>query len=88
MSSLSRLLRSQNGLPSGYWVAADDAYICGERIITPWPGRNLSKGKDAFNYWQSSARIHIEQAFGMLVTRAEEYFGDLCGFQLGRLGRL
>jgi DDE superfamily endonuclease len=24
---------------------------------------------DSFNYWQSSARIHIEQAFGMLVAR-------------------
>jgi DDE superfamily endonuclease len=69
MSSLSGLLRSQNWLPAGYWVAADDAYICGERIITPWPGRNLSKEKDAFNYWQSSARIHIEQAFGMMVAR-------------------
>jgi hypothetical protein len=69
MSSLSRLLCSSNGLVPGYWVAADDAYVCSERVMTPWPGRNLSKAKDAFNYWQSSARIHIEQAFGMLVAR-------------------
>jgi DDE superfamily endonuclease len=69
MSLLSGLLHSKNGLPSGYWVAADDAYICGERIIAPWPGRNMSKEKDALNYWKSSARILIEQAFGMPVAR-------------------
>jgi DDE superfamily endonuclease len=70
MSSLSDLLRKDvGGLPHGYWIAADDADVCGKRVVTPWPGRNLSRSKDAFNYWQSSARIFIEQAFGMLVAR-------------------
>jgi DDE superfamily endonuclease len=70
MSSLSELLEKDvGGVPDGYWIAADDAYISGKRIVTPWPGRNLSRSKDAFNYWQSSARIFIEQAFGMLVAR-------------------
>jgi hypothetical protein len=59
MSSLSRLLTSASELLPGYWIAADDAYVCSERLITPWPGRNLSRSQDAFNYWQSSARRHI-----------------------------
>jgi DDE superfamily endonuclease len=67
--SLSELPSSISGLLSGYWVAADEAYVCSERLITPWPGRNLSRSEDAFNYWQFSARIHIEQAFGMLLGR-------------------
>jgi hypothetical protein len=37
--------------------------------MTPWPGRRLSVSQDAFNYWLSSARIHVEQAFGILVAR-------------------
>ena len=63
------LAKPDNGLPKDYWVAADDAYTCSERLLTPWPGRKLSTAKDCFNYWQSSARIFIEQAFGMLVAR-------------------
>jgi DDE superfamily endonuclease len=70
VSGLAKLLHCGNsGLPSGYWIAADDAYCCRGRLMTPWPGRRLSMERDCFNYWQSSARIHIEQAFGMLVGR-------------------
>jgi DDE superfamily endonuclease len=70
MSSLSRLLSDRvDGLRDGYWIAADDVYVCSDRVITPWPGRRLSVTQDAFNYWLSSTRIHIEQAFGMLVGR-------------------
>ena len=39
------------------------------RLLTPWPGKALSVAKDCFNYWQSSARINIEQSLGMLVGR-------------------
>jgi hypothetical protein len=64
MSSLSRLLSAPaGGLPAGYWIAADEAYVCSDRVMTPWPGRRLSVSQDAFNYWLSSARIHVEQAF-------------------------
>lgn len=70
MSSLSSLVsREESGLLDKYWIAADEAYVCTKRIICPWPGKNLSIEKDCFNYWQSSARIHIEQAFGILVAR-------------------
>lgn len=70
MSSLSELLtRQTGGLPQGFWIAGDEAYPCTDRLLSPWPGRNLTVEKDCFNYWQSSARIHIEQAFGILVAR-------------------
>jgi len=70
MSELASLLaRTDGGLLDNYWIAADDAYVCTERIVCPWPGRNLSTEKDCFNYWQSSARIHIEQSFGILMAR-------------------
>ena len=67
-SSLSRWLQA-HGLPDDHWIAADDAYKCCEYLLTPFPGKGLSKDKDAFNFYQSSARIRIEQAFGMLVRR-------------------
>jgi DDE superfamily endonuclease len=71
VSSLSTLLSRQdeNFLLSGFWIAGDEAYVCEVRMMTPWPGRSLSQEKDCFNYWLSSARIHIEQAFGMLIGR-------------------
>ena len=70
MSGLGRLLGMQSdGLTPGYWIAADDAYASTNQVLTPWPGRNITESKDCFNFWLSSARIHIEQAFGMLVGR-------------------
>lgn len=70
MSALSQVLNGdQNGLLNGFWVAADEAYVSSHQVVCPWPGRRLSAEEDCFNYWQSSARIHIEQAFGMLVGR-------------------
>jgi len=47
----------------------DDAYVTNEYYIGPFPGKNLGKAKDTFNFYQSKTRIHIEQAFGILVRR-------------------
>jgi len=70
LSSLARFLRSPRSVELyDYWIACDDAYAGGERLVVPWSGRNLSHSKDCFNYWLSSARIFIEQCFGMLVGR-------------------
>jgi len=70
MSSLADLLKKNDGgIKEKYWIAGDAAYVCTNRLLTPWPGKNLPVSKDCFNYWQSSARIHIEQAFGILVAR-------------------
>lgn len=70
MSALSTLLeRSEDTLLPGYWIAADGAYTCSNRLLCPWPGRNISQEFDCFNYWQSSALIFIEQAIDILFGR-------------------
>ena len=56
-------------LPEGFWIAADEAYASGKSVLTPWSGRKLTAEKDSFNFHLSSSRIHIEQAFGLLVAR-------------------
>lgn len=54
----------------GLCIVADDAYAAGEVLAVPWPGGGRGDiWRDAYNYHQSSCRIHIEQAFGMLVWR-------------------
>jgi hypothetical protein len=68
MSAFSDLLKS-GALARDYWIAGDEAYVCAEGLLTPHSGRNISVAKDCFNYWHSSARIFIEQAFGILVSR-------------------
>ena len=70
MSALSSLKsRFNSGPPGTYRISAGEAYVCTDKIICPWPGKNLSDEKECFNYWKSSARIFIEQEFNMLVAR-------------------
>ena len=70
ISNLSRLLeKDEDCLSRRFWTAGDDAYTCMKRLLTLWSGRSFSISKNPFNYWQSSVRIYIEQAFGILVSR-------------------
>ena len=55
-----------DSLPSGFYIGGDEAYPCTDKLLTRWPGRNLSVCKDSFNFWVSNARIHTEQTFGIL----------------------
>jgi hypothetical protein len=67
-SSLSKQLQAEP-LPYGMWIAGDDAYPASNQLITPWPGKRLPVSRDSFNYFQSSTRIAIERAFGILHAR-------------------
>jgi DDE superfamily endonuclease len=71
VSSLPALLRRQDEtfLWPGFWIAGDEAYICEGRMLIQWPGRSLSQEVDCFNHWFSSAKLHLEQAFGMSIGR-------------------
>lgn len=51
-----------------HWVG-DQAYVLSETMLVPFPGKNLSADKIAFNFFQSQVRINIECAFGILVRR-------------------
>lgn len=66
---LSAYLAADASLPDGFWVAADDAYVAGKRVLTPWPDRNLPWERDSFKFYQSSCRIFVEQVFGQVVSR-------------------
>ena len=60
--------RLQRGdLPSGYWYAGDEAYICDKNFLTPFPASKWDPGspEEAFNFFLSSLRMHIEQSFGI-----------------------
>jgi hypothetical protein len=48
-------------LPFPYYIVADDAYEHSNSLLTPIPGRGLTPSDDAYNYWLSSSRTHIEQ---------------------------
>jgi DDE superfamily endonuclease len=63
-------------LEDGFWIAAEEAYTCSERILTPWPSAELGEeGKNAFNFLHSSIRMNVEQVFGQIYSR----FGILWG---------
>ena len=67
----------QNLLPSWIRIAADDAYSNGGYILTPYSGPNLSQVKESFNFFLSSCRITIEQAFGILISRFSIFLSPL-----------
>jgi hypothetical protein len=88
-SNLGKRLQ-QGDLLGGFWIAADAAYECMPGVISPWAKSQLldeEEGiwRDSFNYFHSSLRMHVEQAFGILVAR----FGILwrpLKFSLFRVG--
>lgn len=57
-----------NGLPPNHFIVGDKAYICSEKLLTPFPSvtANSKPERDAYNYYLSQLRIHVEQAFGLL----------------------
>ena len=72
----------KNGnLPSWARIAADDASSSSQHALTPYGGRSLSHRQDAFDFYLSSCRIRVEQAFGMLVSRFG-IFSLPCNIQL------
>lgn len=52
-----------------FYIVGDDAYSLSNSLITPCSKSNADVDQYNFNYYQSSLRMHIEQAFGMLVAR-------------------
>lgn len=56
-------------LGSVFYIVGDEAYICTDYLITPVPMSRTDTDEDNFNFFLSSLRMHVEQAFGMLVAR-------------------
>ena len=53
----------------------------------PFPASTLTEDEDNFNFYLSSLRIHIEQAFGMLTARWS-LLRDLLNFSLGHCANI
>jgi hypothetical protein len=54
----------------GFYLIGDDAYPCSHTLATPWPGKYQHDSPEvAYNYHHSSARMAVEQTFGMLSRK-------------------
>lgn len=67
MSNIVRVLRNGN-ITQGYWVVGDDSYTVEGCLIKPFR-IFLNPLTDSYNLYHSSQRMHMEQAFGMLVEK-------------------
>jgi len=55
---------------AGYYFNGDAAYVAGEAMAVPCPGGGGgSRWQDSYSYFQSSCRVHIDEAIGTLVWR-------------------
>lgn len=68
ISHIGQYLR-ESKLPRGFWIAGDEAYSPTESLIVPFRKSLASKYESAFNFFLSSHRMHVEQAFGILKKR-------------------
>ena len=59
-----------SGLPLGRYVIGDNAYVCTEHLLTPFPGTQRSEPeKNNYNFYLSQLRIRIEMTFGRFANR-------------------
>ena len=70
LSSLGKQLDNK-GLPEGFWIVGDEAYVCGLWLLSPFGASQARENtyKDNFNFYLSRCRINVECAFGILVWR-------------------
>ena len=57
-------------LPIGKYVVGDNAYVCTEHLLTPFPGdQKREPWNDTYNFYLSQLRIRIEMTFGGFVNK-------------------
>jgi hypothetical protein len=53
-----------------YYIAGDNAYVCTERLLTPFCGSDRTiPENDVYNFHLSQLWIRVEMAFGLLKTK-------------------
>ena len=65
----SKGVRNINGVPVPYFLVGDGIYTHRTCIQIPFPGHNLRTHEWQWNFWQSSSRMVVERAFGVLKGR-------------------
>lgn len=68
MSNMNSFIEDGN-VPLGYWFAGGDAYQSSLFLLTPFRRAFLKPYADSYNYYQSSHRMHVEQAFGIRTSK-------------------
>ena len=64
------LAKTIEQLPLGRYVIGDNAYVCTEHLLTPFPGeQRKAPENDAYNFYLSQLRIRIEMTFGRFMNR-------------------
>ena len=67
-SSLYRQLTEGEGIPQGYCLYGDNAYVNESYMAVPFQA--MTNGpKDSYNFYHSQVRINIECSFGILTNR-------------------
>jgi DDE superfamily endonuclease len=66
-TSLSQKL---DKLPMGKYGIADNAFVCTDHLLTPFPGTQRHEpGNDTYNFFLSQVRIRIEMTFGIFMSK-------------------
>mgnify|MGYP001810207069 CR=1 FL=1 len=64
------LTKKIENLPLGRYVIGDNAYVCTEHLLTPFPGEQRNQPEfDVYNFYVSQLRIRIEMTFGRFMNR-------------------
>ena len=66
---MSGIPKALGSTPEEFYLVGDAGYVCSDKLLTPYPGRDLDKKLDAYNFYQSQLRIRVEQSFGLFVGR-------------------
>ena len=70
-----------------FWIVGDEAYKCSESLITPVLRSEADEDENAFNFFLSQLRIHIEQVFGKMVAKWS-IFESLLGYSIAKCSKI